>query len=98
MLWFKRKKTQNTPDTKKAVQRGVQVADEVAYTFGAGTIFESIAVDPKCQTIAYAQGAFNGMGVVVNGAPAPLYDEILRATLIVSAVGRVAYGARKGAE
>src|SRR6266851_3307950 len=25
MLWFKRKKTQNMPDTKKAVQRSVQV-------------------------------------------------------------------------
>jgi hypothetical protein len=98
MFWSKRKKAQNTIAAAEASKSGVQVADEAAYHAGPGTILESIVIDPNCQTMAYAQGAFSGMGVVVNGEPGPVYDEILKATPIVSAAGRVTYGARKGAK
>ncbi len=80
-----------------------QLIDEAAYRLPGGSIvYESIVVDPCCRIFAYALMAVHGWFVFgADGMPNAMrgpYDEVLSETPVMSASGRVACGAREGAQ
>jgi hypothetical protein len=83
-------------------RKAPQLTDEAVYRLPGGTIIlDSVVVDPLCRTFAYANMVVHGWYVFgADGMPIATrgpYDEVLSQTPVMSANGRVAYGARGGA-